>query len=97
MLNGGFSPDYVFRETKRCVDGVGGKARVFPGIGFDIPFHLKDAPPRPHPSNPAVLGEAVKQTFKAGADGIVVCREYQEMRVATLKAVGHALRELGKM
>jgi hypothetical protein len=97
MMDGGFSPDYVYLETKRCVDGVAGKARVFPGIGFDIPFHRKDAPPRPHPSDPAVLGEAVKQTFRAGADGIVVCREYQEMRVPNLKAIGAALRELGKV
>jgi hypothetical protein len=79
------------------VDGVAGKARVFPGIGFDIPFHRKDAPPRPHPSDPAVLGEAVKQTFRAGADGIVVCREYQEMRVPNLRAIGAALREMGKV
>jgi len=97
MMNGGFTPDYVYRETKRCVDGVAGKARVFPGIGFDIPFHRKDAPPRPHPSDPAVLAEAVKQTFRAGADGIVVCREYQEMRVPNLRAIGAVLRELGKI
>ncbi len=97
MMNGGFTPDYVYRETRRCVDGVAGKARVFPGIGFDIPFHRKDAPPRPHPSDPVVLGEAVKQTFRAGADGIVVCREYQEMRVPNLRAIGAALREMGKV
>lgn len=96
MLDGGFSPDYVFRETKRCVDGVAGKALVFPGIGFDIPFHQRSAPPRPHPSDPAVLGESVKQAFAAGANGLVVSREYQEMRLPNLRAIGKALRELGK-
>ncbi len=96
MLHGGFSPNYVFRETKRCVDGVAGKALVFPGIGFDIPFHQRNAAPRPHPSDPAVLSESVKQAFAAGADGLVVCREYQEMRLPNLRAIGKALRELGK-
>jgi hypothetical protein len=94
MLQGSFSPDYVFRETKRCVDGVQGKARVYPGIGFDIPFHRPDAPPRVHPSDPAVLREAVKQTFRAGADGLIICREYQEMKIANLRAIGQALQEL---
>lgn len=96
MMSGGFSPDYVFRETKRCVDGVAGKAQVFPGIGFDIPLHRADGPPLAHPSDPAVLAEAVKQTFSAGANGLVVCREYQEMRLPNLKAIGQALREIGK-
>ncbi len=94
---GGFSPDYVFRETRRCVAGVAGKAKVFPGIGFDIPFHRADGPPRPHPSDAVVLGAAVKKTFDAGADGIIVCREYQEMRLPNLSAIGTALREAGKI
>jgi hypothetical protein len=96
LMSGGFSPDYVFRETRRCVDGVAGKARVYPGIGFDIPIHRKDGPPVPHPSNHEVLYEATKKAFEAGAQGIVVCREYQEMRLPNLRAVGRALRELGK-
>jgi hypothetical protein len=97
LLNSGFSPDYVYRETKRCVDGVAGKALVFPGLGFDIPFHRADGPPRPHPSKPDVLAEATKKTFEAGAQGIIVCREYQEMRLPNLRAIGRALRETGKI
>lgn len=93
MLNGSFSPDYVYRETKRCVDGVASKAQVFPGIGFDIPFHQKTAPPRPHPSDPHLLTQATRQALDAGADGIIICREYQEMRLPNLRAIGHALRE----
>lgn len=93
MLTGGFSPDYVYRETRRCVTGAAGKAHVYPGIGFDIPFHQPTGPIA-HPSNPDVLAEATKQAFRAGATGIVVCREYQEMRVPNLRAIGRALQEI---
>jgi hypothetical protein len=96
LRSGGFSPDYVYRETRRCVEGVAGKAPVYPGIGFDIPFHRADGPPAPHPSQPEILTEATRQAFLAGADGIVVCREYQEMRVPNLKAIGRAIAEVNR-
>jgi hypothetical protein len=92
MADGSFSPDYVYRETRRCVEGVDGKAKVFPGIGFDIPFHQKNAPARPHSSKPAKLEEATHKAIEAGADGIIVCREYQEMKLDNLRAIGRALR-----
>jgi hypothetical protein len=92
MLEGSFSPDYVYRETKRCVDGVEGESQVYPGIGFDVPFHQKNAPPRAHRSNPDVLTEATRKAFEAGANGIIICREYQEMRLHNLRAIGQALR-----
>jgi hypothetical protein len=93
MLEGSFSPDYVFRETKRCVDGVDGKAHVYPGIGFDVPFHQKNAPPRAHCSNPELLSEATRKALEANANGIIICREYQEMQLPNLRAIGDALRE----
>ena len=33
----GFSPEYVYRETKRAVEGVVGKSAVYSGIAIDIP------------------------------------------------------------
>jgi len=94
MMHAGFSPDYVFRETQRCVTGVDGRAAVYPGIGFNIPFHQKNAPPRLHPSDPAVLADATRSAFRAGAQGIIVCREYQEMQVSNLRAIGEVVRSL---
>ncbi len=96
LMTRGFGPDYVYRETKRCVDGVAGKALVYPGIGFDIPMHLPEGPRRIMPEVTEDVFRATKKAFEAGALGIVVCREYQEMRVPNLKAVGRALREMGK-
>src|SRR5262249_10906304 len=78
----GMSPEYVYRETKRSVASAAGKTRIFPGIGFDVPWgsnHLD--------ADPAEVERAVVRAFDAGADGIVVSREYEEMRLANLRAV----------
>jgi len=87
----GFSPDYVFRETRRSVASAAGKTRIYPGIGFDVPWGSK-----PMPADPEKVYESVKKAFEAGGAGIVVSREYEEMRVPNLKAVGRAMRELDR-
>jgi hypothetical protein len=83
----GLSPEYVARETKRSVASAAGKTKIFPGIGFDVPWgsnHLA--------ANPDEVQAAVVKAFAAGADGIVVSREYEEMRIANLRAVGRGVR-----
>lgn len=82
----GFSPDYVYRETKRSVASAAGKTKIYPGIGLDVPGSPAD--------NPEAIYEAVLKAFDAGAGGIVVSREYEEMKVPHLKAVGRAVRQL---
>jgi hypothetical protein len=84
----GFSSDYVYRETKRCVTAVQGRVPVYPGIGFDIPWQ-----DRHFPGDPEDVYRATLAAFDAGASGIVVSREYHEMRVDNLRAVGRAVRE----
>jgi hypothetical protein len=85
----GFSPDYVYRETKRSVASAEGKTKIYTGIGFDAPWgnaHLD--------ADPEKVYECVVKAFEAGANGIVVSREYEEMRVPNLKAVGRAIASL---
>jgi hypothetical protein len=82
----GFSSDYVYRETKRSVASAAGKTKIYSGIGFDVPGSA--------PDGLETIYEATLKAFEAGAGGIVVSRDYQEMRVANLKAVGRAVREL---
>lgn len=87
----GFSPDYVFRETRRSLASAAGKTKIYPGIGFDVPWgrdHL--------PADPDEVYEAVRRAFEAGAHGVVASREYEEMRLANLKAFGRAVREAGR-
>ena len=85
----GFSPDYVYRETKRSVASAEGKTKIYTGIGFDVPWGAN-----PLPADPDRIYQCVHKAFAAGAGGIVVSREYEEMRVPNLRAVGRALRDL---
>lgn len=82
----GFTPDYVLRETKRSVASAAGKTKIYTGIGFDVPGSPRD--------DPETIHRATLNAFTAGAHGIVVSREYEEMKVENLRAVGRAFREL---
>jgi len=84
LLQKGFSPDYVFRETKHSLASANGKTKIYTGIGFDVPGSPAD--------DPETVYQATRKAFEAGANGIVISREYEEMRVANLKAVGRAVR-----
>lgn len=84
----GFSADYVYRETKRCVQGVNDQIPVYPGLGFDIPWggdHF--------PSEPDLVYQTTMKAFEAGASGLVVSREYDEMRLPNLNAVRRAVAD----
>jgi hypothetical protein len=87
----GFSPDYVYRETKRSLASAEGKTNIYPGIGFDVPWGNNHVD-----ADPEKVYECVIKAFEAGANGIVVSREYEEMRVPNLKAVGRAIREINQ-
>jgi hypothetical protein len=89
LNNTGFSPDYVYRETKRSKASAENKTKIYSGIGFDVPWGNNTIP-----GDPDRIYECVRKAFDAGADGIVVSREYEEMRVPNLRAVGRAIRDL---
>ncbi len=82
----GGSPDYVYRETKRSVASAEGKTKIYPGIGFNVPGGA--------PDSPETIAQAVTGAYRAGAAGIVASREYEEMTVPNLRAVGRAVRSL---
>ena len=87
----GLSPDYVFRETKRALDGVAGtKTLIWPGIDIDIPTE-----PGNSKCTPQSVGAAVQAAFRAGAPGVLLSRKYSEMRLANLTGAGDAIRHLG--
>jgi hypothetical protein len=78
-------PDYVYRETKRSVASAEGKTKIYPGIGFNVPGASDDA---------ETVHQVVLKAYGAGANGIVASREYEEMTVPNLTAMGRAVREL---
>ena len=93
----GMDPEYVGIETKRIVDTVQGKCAVVPGIGVDVPNTSPGAPNGgKRPSDQAALRSAITQAFAAGAAGILISREYDEMRIESLKTIGETLTALGK-
>jgi hypothetical protein len=87
----GLSPDYVLRETKRCVEGVKGtKTQIWPGIDVDISNMNVEY----SQCSPPVIREVTKAAFNGGGKGLVISRKYSEMKLKNLAAVGDALREL---
>ncbi|MEM7602585.1 MAG: hypothetical protein AAF357_14365 [Verrucomicrobiota bacterium] len=88
----GLTPEYVFREISRCVAGVGEQAKVYAGIGFDIPHYVPNGMKK-FPSDPETTYEATKRAIEAGASGVIASREYSEMTVPNLQAFGRAVRE----
>jgi hypothetical protein len=88
----GFSADYVKRETRRAVEGVAGTStQVWPGIDIDIPV-----PAGTRHCTPEGVKAAVRAVFEGGATGIILSRNYVEMKPEHLSAAGDALRELGR-
>jgi hypothetical protein len=88
----GFSADYVERETRRAVEGVAGTGtQVWPGIDIDIPV-----PAGTRHCTPEGVKAAVRAVFAGGATGIILSRNYVEMKPENLSAAGDALRELGR-
>ena len=86
----GLSPDYVYRETRRALEGVAGtKTLIWPGIDIDIPTE-----PNNSKCTPQSVKAAVQAAFKAGAPGVILSRKYSEMRLADLSGAGDAIREL---
>ncbi len=87
----GLSADYVYRETKRCIDGAAGtKVQIWPGIDIDIPTASNHSKSTPQGTKSAVMA-----AFRAGAPGVVLSRKYSEIKLANLSGAGEAIRELG--
>jgi hypothetical protein len=84
----GLSADYVFRETKRAIDGVAGKCRIYPGIDIGIPTGKNSRKASPEDTYQATLA-----ALKAGADGLILSRKYSEMRLDNIAAAGRAVRD----
>jgi hypothetical protein len=87
----GLSGDYVFRETKRCMEGAQGtKILIWPGIDIDIPTGESHSKSTPEGTRDAVLA-----ALRAGAPGVILSRKYSEMKLANLSGAGEALKKLG--
>jgi len=85
----GLSADYVYRETKRAVDGAAGtRTRIWPGIDIDIPTAANETK-----CTPQGVQAAVREAIRGGAHGVLLSRKYSEMKLANLSGAGQAIKE----
>jgi hypothetical protein len=94
LASGGLSPDYVAQETKRAIAGVAGETKIYPGIDIDVPVLGASNAATDKRTKPEDVSRALRAAFSAGADGVVLSREYVEMWLANLTAAGDTLREI---
>ncbi len=87
----GLPARYVAQGIAQVRAQVGAQFPIYAGIGVDVPEEgLTRA------MQPSDVIQAVEAAASAGADGITVSRNYAEMQVENLRAVGQALRGLGR-
>ncbi len=91
----GLSPEYVYQETRRCKLAVKSQAKVYSGIGIDVPWHIPGGM-QARLSKKEQIEKSVQRAYDAGADGILASREYDEMTYKSLKVFGNTIRELHK-
>jgi len=87
----GLTAEYVASETQRAIQGTGGKVQIYPGIDIDVPTAAGEKHTSPEDAH-----AATHAAFKAGANGVVLSREYHEMWLKNLTAAGDTTRQIFK-
>jgi len=70
---------------------VGGKAKVYMGIGVDAPRARADQAV----CTPDIVRRSVLATYRAGGEGVVFSPNYASMKLTNLDGAAEALTELG--
>lgn len=92
LVQTGMDPDtYVQGQCEDAVRGVGGKAKVYMGIGVDAPRTHEDQAK----CTPDIVRRSVLSTYRAGGDGVVFAPNYASMKLTNLAGAAQALTELG--
>lgn len=94
LASHGLSPNYVAEETKRALIGVDGMVQIYPGIDIDVPVLGNGPKQGDKKTSPEDVKLALEAAFAAGADGVILSREYVEMWLANLTSAGDTLREI---
>lgn len=89
MAQAGLSVDYIARETKRAIADTGHSIQIYPSVDINVP--IQEGWKK---TTPEGVKAEVEASFGAGADGIVLSREYTEMWLANLTAAGDASRAI---
>lgn len=88
LASGGMPLDYV----EACIGGyaahAGDNVDLYAGVGVDIP--APDDPGRK--TDPGYLTKVVERCLQQGVNGIVLCREYEEIRALSMRVIANAVR-----
>jgi len=90
LLERGMSAASVGREIARTVAAVGGRCKVISGVGFDVPWWNEE--PISVKEDARLVAGSITASMEAGADGILLSREFDEMTLPCLEAAGQAVR-----
>lgn len=85
----GMPVEFATVHMKDWIEKVNGCHPVYAGIGVDIPGNEGTK----RPSNPEYTYEIVRRCLKAGAKGLILCREYEEISAATMKVIKKAVND----
>jgi hypothetical protein len=91
LSTSGFSTECVYQETTRLVDMTSGRAAIYPGLGMNVPHRMGKKVIRT-PDQPESIYRAVIRSYEVGAKGVLASREYDEMRLPSLRAFGDGVR-----
>jgi len=84
----GMPQDYVAKETKRALDGVQGKCKIYAGLDIDIPNAAKNKQTTPEDAYRSTM-----TALKAGAQGIIFARKYSEMKLPNIAGGAKAVKD----
>lgn len=84
----GMPQDYVAKETKRALDGVKGKCKIYAGLDIDIPNAAKNKQTTPEDAYRSTM-----TALKAGAQGIIFARKYSEMKLPNIAGGAKAVKD----
>jgi hypothetical protein len=99
LRRSGLYRSFVYRESKRAMEGARGTSvKILPGIEIDIPLLRADLSGATGPVARCTrqsVKDIIKQAFRAEVPGVILSREYTEMKPENLSGVGDAISELG--
>jgi hypothetical protein len=84
----GMPQDYVAKETKRALDSVQGKCKIYAGLDIDIPNAAKNKQTTPEDAYRSTM-----TALKAGAQGIIFARKYSEMKLPNIAGGAKAVKD----
>lgn len=84
----GLPNEYITLETKRALDSVQGKCKIYTGLDIDIP-----AKPENRQTTPEDVYKSTMTALKAGAEGVIFSRKYSEMKLPNIEGGGKAIKD----